>query len=77
MVKIMFTAVTILACREPKVSNKSGIDWNTHDQKVMEHAKKRCGEKFEGRSPCLIEIVKLGVRDYHVTCGHEVKEDET
>ena len=60
--------VLALGCPTTMVTNESTEAWNKQDQSNMNHAIKRCAEKFEN-SPCLIKFTKRAPQTYWAICG--------
>lgn len=59
-------------CAETKIVNYTDLPWNSHDQKHLEIAQKRCGELYKN-SKCLKEFRKRTSSDYSAICGKEQK----
>lgn len=57
------------SCPEPKMVNVTPYPWNQFDLETLERAKKRCGQLYQGRSPCVKLYRKWGEFDYSVVCG--------
>lgn len=58
-----------LNCAPATHSSYDG-SWTPEDQRIAEHAAKRCGERYKG-SPCLKHIQKTEPGVYRVLCAAE------
>ena len=54
-------------CPKTVVINYTKI-WNDLDQKTLDGAKVRCGQKYP-QSPCLTKFIKKDVNAYNAICG--------
>jgi len=56
------------SCPQTIMVNDSGLPWNNYDSSVLQTAKKRCGEIYEG-FPCVKKFYKKESQNYWVICG--------
>lgn len=64
-----------LSCPKPVILNKTAYEWNEYDNFVLKLAKIRCGFKYKN-SPCLVQFIKVGKKDYHALCGAKRQYNE-
>ncbi len=63
-----FFVFLAVSCLPTLVVNVSGDKWNAYDNKMLDHAKVRCGE-LDKDFPCVRLFRKFGVQSYTVICG--------
>lgn len=55
-------------CPIPIINGVEDFGWNSHDQKTLQNAYKRCAQKYKN-SPCVKVFNKIGQQNYTVICG--------
>ena len=68
MIPIIVSLVIASSCPKTIVVNESDEAWNSKDQQSLEHATKRCAEKFPD-APCLKKFTKKEPQVYWAICG--------
>lgn len=68
----MITTLKVITCAAITIVNTSGLEWNDHDDKILEHSKKVCATNPKySDTPCLKKFIKKEKRHYNAICGKE------
>jgi len=67
----MLLLALALACPTTVIENTSKLKWTSYDTKMLNYAKKRCGELYKD-SPCVKLFRKFEFQSYSVVCGEKI-----